>query len=185
MKKFEEYFDDLKNCYEQLYHIVLMHQKEFCEYVLSLTIGHKNVMGIIIFIKELYENEQVEFEQLYHWVLNQMFCREFYDYSFSYQFVDCLLLLEEANQVFIDIVNKMDVDNSLSIQIAISSMYLHDEMFIDYPWIGCVFLEKVISAIKKEKTVRKEARLFLKPIFQIKSYKKFKLRFVLTYLMIM
>lgn len=179
MIDFIRLFDDFEKNYDQLYHIILSYQQEFIEYVLSLKMGHKYVMGIMMLIKDLCENERISFDQLYEWVLHQMFCEEFYDYSFCYKFVDCLILLEkDVYKIFQDIVDKMNVNNSLSIQIAVASMYHHDDLFEKYPQIGQAFLDKVLLCVDKNEQFMKTVHMFLKPVLRKKHYFKYRIRFI-------
>lgn len=173
-------FDDFEKSYEKLYRVILSSQQDFVKYVLSLPLGHKNVMGIIMLIKDLCENENVCFAELYEWILQQMFCEKFFDYSYSYRFVDCLILLEsDIYKILGDIVSRMDVNQPISIQIAMASMYQHHDFFEKFPQLGYEFLDRVLQCIEKDEQFVKTVHMFLKPVLKGKHYWKYRIRFLL------
>ncbi|WP_253351600.1 hypothetical protein [Sebaldella sp. S0638] len=132
-------------------------QKEFIDYVLSYeSLNVEDEYKIFMLLREIYmlakyqENYNVNnLKILYKWVLKVMFKKEFYDYSMCYKFSDLLVKISNnIKQVFQDIIEKIDVYNSISVQIAICSMYGYYNFF-EYKELTEKFLNKILIAIEK------------------------------------
>ncbi len=132
-------------------------QTEFINYVLSHEIlSAEDEYKIFMLLSEIYTLAEYEknynvdkLKILYEWVLKVMFKKEFYNYSLCYVFSDLLIKMSKnIKQVFQDIIEKIDVYNSVSVQIAICSMYGYYNFF-EYKELTEKFLNKILIAIEK------------------------------------
>ncbi|MFR7592407.1 MAG: hypothetical protein ACLUVC_13275 [Longibaculum sp.] len=175
----DSYYDLLDNiCSSKL------NQKEIISYIKKNILTKEQKEKIFFLLSELYELplenlHNLDFIELYEWLLNEMFDKKNYDYSNGYRFVHLLKHIKGNDKcVYNDVVNRINIDDPMSVRIAITSTYKND--FYKYPDVMDLFFEKIIQSLKnkhKEKEIRNDFNNFLKEYLVMKNYKKYKTYF--------
>ena len=186
---FETNFVDIDN--EKYFELVndlgysIESQKKIIDYVLCNTFSIENKYKIFMLLREVYgleteENYNLNFMELYNWVLNLMFEERFYNYSVCYKFSDLLVMMsKDVKQVYTDIINMVDINRPITVQIAICSMYgVHK--FYNYIELTESFFDKILLSIKENennKGIVEDVRNFLRGFLNLKEYKEYKKKF--------
>ena len=138
-------------------------QNKFINYVLQNSLSIENEYKIFILLREVYglepyENYKLNLMELYSWVLNLMFKEKLYDYSICYKFSDLLVMMSKnVKQVYMDIINMVDINQPISVQIAVCSMYgVH--RFGNYKELTELFLDKILLSIEKNEKEPSESK---------------------------
>lgn len=138
-------------------------QKLLVDFINNHTFTKQQKWEIFYLIREIYSypdyedeknlddlKEKINFDGIYEWVLDLMFTKEFFDYSWSYKFAEVLMNIScDVKRTYSDIIGKIDLNNLITVRIAICSTYAYGFNFYKYKDITKQFLDIILTSLEK------------------------------------